>query len=42
MYEIMCIVWQLVGTITGLLFLYGLIYSVITGFSAKEETDHDD
>lgn len=42
MYEFMCIVWQLVGSLVGLMLLVSLIYSIVSQFRAEEDTDDDD
>lgn len=42
MYEFMCVVWQLVGSVVGLLLLGSLIFSVVEGFRSKEEVEDDD
>ena len=42
MYEFMCVVWQLVGSIIGLLLLAGLIMGAVESFRSKEEAEDDD
>lgn len=42
MYEFMCVVWQLVGSVFGLLLLGSLIISVVESFRSKEEAEDDD
>ena len=42
MYEFMCVVWQLVGSVLGLLLLGSLIFSVVDAFRNKEEAEDDD
>ena len=42
MYEFMCVVWQLVGSVVGLLLLVSLIGATINSFRTEEEAEDDD
>ena len=42
MYDFMCMVWQLVGSVVGLLILMGLIIGAINSFGKEEGSEDDD
>lgn len=39
MYDIMCVIWQMIASIFGVLLLYGLIKQLIKEFGGEQ---HDD